>query len=120
MYRSGQRKWKAGTWLMQDEESGKICYAKNLVRDYRGFFTRKSYADKEHPQDFVKGLNDPKPLPYSHSVYQSSHICNYSSVFVGNTSVTARRDGPADHLFEANGVGDMSIGCSFIIYPQDT
>jgi hypothetical protein len=23
-------------------------------------------------------------------------------------------------LFEANGVGDMSIGCSFIIYPQDT
>jgi len=46
---------------MQDEESGKICYAKNLVRDYRGFFTRKSYADKEHPQDFVKGLNDPKP-----------------------------------------------------------
>jgi hypothetical protein len=23
-------------------------------------------------------------------------------------------------LFEANGVGDMSIGCSFIIYPQST
>lgn len=118
MYRSARRNWKSGTWLMEDEESGKVCYAKDLVRDYRGFFVRKKYADREHPQDFIKGLNDPKPLPYSHPIPTTAHICNYSSVFVGNTSVTARRDGPADHLFEASGIGQMAIGCSFIIYPE--
>lgn len=119
MYKSGQRPWKNGTWLMQDEESGIVCYAKDLVRDYRGFFVRKKNADYEHPQNFVKGLNDPKPLPFSHPTYKMDHICNYSDVFVGNTSVTARRDGPANHLFEASGVGDMSIGCSFVIYPKN-
>lgn len=118
MYKSGQRRWKSGDWLMEDEESGKVCYAKELVRDYRGFFTRKKYADQEHPQDFIKALNDPRPLPYSHPIPVSSSICNYASVFVGNTSVTAATDYAAYHLFEASGIGDMEIGCSFIIYPQ--
>ena len=103
---------------MEDEESGKVCYAKDLVRDYRGFFVRKKYADREHPQYFIKGLNDPKPLPYSHPIPSTAHVCNFLPIFVGNTSVTARRDGPADHLFETSGIGDMSIGCSFIIYPE--
>ena len=103
---------------MQDEESGKTCYAKELVRDYKGLWVRKKYADREHPQDFVKGLNDPRPIPYSPPFPRAGHICNFPDIFVGNTSVTARRDGPADHLFETSGIGDMSIGCSFIIYPN--
>lgn len=120
MYRSGRRNWKSGDWLVVDEESGVVRYASQITRDYLGRLVTKKYADYEHPQNFIKGLNDPKALPFVNPVPTTAHICNYSSVFVGNTNVTAKRDGPADHLFEANGIGDMSIGCSFIIYPEAT
>jgi len=120
MYRSGRRNFKSGQWLVQDEESGVVRYSGDIVRDYIGRLITKQYADDEHPQNFVKGLNDPRPLPFMNPIPVTSHICNYESVFIGNTSVTARRNGPADHLFEASGVGDMSIGCSFIIYPEAT
>ena len=85
MYKSGQRTWRAGNWLMQDEESGKTCYAKELVRDYKGLWVRKKYADREHPQDFVKGLNDPRPIPYSHPFPRAGHICNFPDIFVGKS-----------------------------------
>lgn len=120
MYRSGRRNWKSGLWLIQDEESGVICYSNDVARDYTGKFVRKQYVDRENPQDFIKGLNDPRPLPYTNPFPTSSHVCNFPSVFIGNTSVTARTDGPADHLFQSDGIGDMSIGCSFIIYPEVT
>jgi hypothetical protein len=120
MYRSGRRNWRKGAWLVEDEESGVVSYSTQITRDYLGNLVRKQYADSEHPQDFVRGLNDPKALPFMHPIPVTSHICNYSSVFIGNTNVTASRDGPADHLFEASGIGSMSLGCSFIIYPEST
>lgn len=120
MYKTGRKNWRSGKWVIQDEESGIVTYSDQVVKDYRGFYVRKQYADREHPQDFIKALSDPEPLPFSNPFYRAGHICNYSPVFIGNTSVTAMRDGPADHIFEASGIGDMEIGCSFIIYPEST
>ena len=120
MYNSGKRPWKSGKWLVQDEESGKICYSDEITRDYLGRLVRKQYADSEHPQDFVVGLNDPKPLPFTNPFPVAGEVCNqFDSIYIGNTSVTAQRDGPADHLFD-KGIGEMEIGCSFIIYPEST
>lgn len=120
MYKSGRRPWKSGRWLFEDEESGIITYSDKVVRDYKGLYVRRQYVDHEHPQDFIKALPDPTPLPYSHPFPRPGHICNITPVFVGNTSVTAKNYGAADHLFRANGIGSMSIGCSFIIYPEST
>lgn len=118
MYRSGQRPWKKGRWLVEDEESGVVCYSDEITRDYRGFLVRKRYADFENPQNFVKGVNDPKAIPFSHPIQVSSHVCTqFDSIYIGNTSVTAKRNGPADHLFD-EGISEMEIGCSFIIYPE--
>lgn len=121
MYRSGRRPWKSGKWLVQDEESGVICYSDNITRDYLGRLVRPKYADSEHPQDFVVGLDDPKPLPFTRPVPIAAGICGnqFTSIYVGDTAVIAKRDGPADHLFEG-GIGEMEIGCSFIIYPEST
>jgi hypothetical protein len=117
MYRSGRRNFKSGQWLVQDEESGVVRYSSEITRDYLGRIITKRFADQEHPQHFVKGLNDPRPLPFMKPFPTTAHICNYESIFIGDTSVTAKRNGASSHLFEADGIGDMSIGCSFIIYP---
>jgi hypothetical protein len=120
MYRAGRRNWKNGDWLVQDEESGVVRYASKITRDYLGRLITKGYEDYEHPQNFIKGLNDPKALPFVHPVHEASAICQqFDSIYIGNTSVTAQRDGPADHLFE-QGIDEMEIGCSFIIYPEGT
>lgn len=118
MYRSGQRPWRKGAWLVEDEESGVVTYSDKVTRDWKGFLVRKRFADYENPQDFVKGLKDPKPIPFSHPPQVDNDVCNqFSSIYVGNTTVTAKRTGAADHLFE-EGIGEMEIGCSFIIYPE--
>lgn len=109
--------YRPGSWLVQDEESGLIRYAEDLTLDFRGRYITRPYADSEHPQDFIKPLDDPAPLPYYNPVYPIQDVCNFLAIYVGNTTIYTQRDGPAEHLFDP-GIDEMEIGCSFVVRPN--
>jgi len=108
-----RNRWKKGAWLIVDEESGITRYSSQVMRDYKGSFVTKRYADYEQPQNFVKAFDDPKPIPFAAPGISDFEVCNVEEYYVGNTTVVAYRDGPADHIFDA-GIGDMPIGCFFV------
>lgn len=105
--------WKKKDWLFIDEESGLQVYGSKVKRDYWGRQTVD--PDPPHPQDFVFAKNDPIPVPHVNYEDVTQTNCFEDFVFtVGNSGVAANR-GPATHLFEADGIGDMVIGCTFVV-----
>lgn len=113
--RSGYRR---GDWLVIDDESGLTVYASETVEDYYGRRIIKDYADWAHPQDFIKARDDPKPLPFLRPDVVASAPCNIYPEFVGVTDISTSAlqvGSPAAHLYQAGGIGDMEIGCSFIV-----
>lgn len=115
-----RRGWKRGDWLVRDEESGFTEYASKVRRDYYGVLTR--HPDYAHPQDFIRAKDDPfigDPQNPPIYVYDVSAL-NLGN-FVGVTTVPAPV-GPATHLFNPAaiqasdpGIGDMTIGDSFVV-----
>lgn len=100
--------WKSGDWLIIDEESGVTRYASEVRKDFRGLYVTKTYADDEQPQDFIKALDDPRPVPYSNQPDRDWDICVMLPPSIGETHVPTPK-GPADHLF-VYGIGEMIIG----------
>lgn len=110
-----RNRWKKGDWLVIDEESGMTRYASQVMQDYRGLYVTQKYADYEHPQDYVRALNDPIPVPFTNMPDDDFHFCNAVKYYVGETSVRTAIDFPAFHLYNP-GIGEMEIGCSFVVH----
>jgi hypothetical protein len=89
-------------------------FASQVKPDYTGAYVTKRFADYEQPQDFVMAKRDPEPVPYNNPPVQPSLCAAYFPYFIGNTNIVASTNGPAEHLFEP-GVGEMKVGCSFIV-----
>ena len=71
MIRNG---WKRGDYLMRDDILGDVIWASEAVKRYDGIIMRRSGNEDEipdHPQLYVKPLNDPRALkdirPDTHS-----------------------------------------------------
>jgi hypothetical protein len=110
--------WKSGDWLVIDQESGVTKYASQVAKDWKGLYVTKEWADEEQPQDFVKPLDDPIPLPFYSPPNTTFDVCNYLPVYIGLTNIPTPRTGPnagaAAHLYDL-GIGEMVIGCSFFV-----
>ena len=115
--------WKRGDWLVRDEESGFVEYGKNVRRDYYGVLKNKDQYEGPHPQLFVKARQDPYiQYPQADPSYVYDTSAYNVSAFVYGTNVPAPI-GPATHLFNPAvvqagdpGVGDMTIGTTFVIH----
>lgn len=90
--------WRKGSYLIIDSESGMTRYNDQVKEDWMGEYVTTRYADYEQPQDFVRPLDDPRPIPFSNPSDQDFVVDVSASPTVGNTSV-ATKDGPASHLF---------------------
>ena len=107
--------WKPGKWLVIDEESGLTRYNTEVRTDYRGLYVTHRYADEEQPQDFVKPLDDPKPLPFTRTPNRDFEVCDARQViFVGDSTVLTQTHGPANHLFDV-GIGEAQVENTFLI-----
>lgn len=109
-----RNRWKKGTWLYVDNESGVTRYSDEVSEDWRGQYVTRRYADSEQPQDFVQAFTDPDPIPYANPGITDFDVCVFEEYYIGETTIVAPRDGPADHLFDP-GIGDMEIECSFFV-----
>jgi hypothetical protein len=110
-----RNRWKKGDWLIIDQESGVTRYASEVIQDWKGLYVTERYADSEQPQDFVRALDDPKPVPFASLPDTNFDVCNVLPYYIGNTRVKNPTNGPADHLYRY-GIGEAKIGCSFIVY----
>jgi hypothetical protein len=110
--------WKRGDWLIIDEESGVTKYASQVRRDWKGLYVSKQYADDEQPQDFIKPLDDPRPLPFYAMPDTNFDLNNFLPVFIGLTSARTPTitptAGAAAHIYDP-GIGDMEIGYDFFV-----
>ena len=110
-----RKSWKKGDWLVIDEESGITRYASQVRRDWKGLYVTNRYADEEQEQDFIKPMQDPQPVAFTALPDRNFEICNCLPRYVGATTVPYTSVGAATHLFQVDGIGDMSIGCSFVV-----
>ncbi len=108
-----RNRWISGDYLMRDDESGKIHYRSEMVRRWDGLFVRKDQYETRQPQEFVQARADPAALYDVRPDQAISEPCGDNIEFVGNTTIPVPR-GAAWHLYDV-GVGDMEIGCSWLI-----
>lgn len=110
-----RRGYKAGDWLVQDEESGFVEYASNVGIDYYGVLKRKDQMDAAHPQEFVKALADPYPVdptsPPMRNYDLSQSVVGFT---IGDTSLSTPQ-GAALHLYRP-GIGNAIVGYDFFVY----
>ena len=105
--------WKAGRWLVRDDESGIVYYNDEMVQIWNGSWRHWSNTETRHPQEFVMApveadvVEPVRPdIPYPSVSLAPIQV-------VGNTSVTSPR-GAAYHIFDS-GIPDMEIGDTFIV-----
>jgi hypothetical protein len=99
---------KVGDYLMQDDESGFVHYASEMMEIWDGTFRHRNNFETRQPQEFVRAKNDPRALVDVRIEIPSSAAANVESAFVGETGVPTPT-GPASHLFGGNGIEFMKI-----------
>ena len=109
--------WRAGDWLMKDDESGLVHYRSQMKKNWDGTWRHHTNTEPSHPQYFVKPSGDPKPLKKIRPDRAYPTPDNIVPLTVGETAVLTRT-GPATHLFDLGilggdpGIGEMTIEAS--------
>lgn len=91
--------WKSGDWLVQDEESGATRYASQTRRDWQGLVVTSRYADPEQSQDFIKPLDDPRPVDYMSRIPDVLTVSTTAPAYAGRNTLVRAPLGAANHLF---------------------
>lgn len=111
-----RRNGRKGEWLVTDDYTGFTRYASQVTEDYWGALTVKPLL--RNLQEISSPLSDPEPVPYFRgSNYEQSNGCLTDSApaFVGNTNVPTSQNNAAYQAFINVGIGDMAVGCNFIV-----
>lgn len=109
-----RNQWRSGDWLVVDDESGFVCYASETIRRWDGLIVRADQNEPPHPQWFIRAKGDPYPVPFVRSDFPQEHVCTTIGPFFDGTTVR-RPVGVASHLYVADTIGTMEIGCSFTV-----
>ena len=109
---------RIGDYLMQSDESGRIFYASEMVKDAYGNFMHQSEIGLEttrHPQEFVKARRDPYPMkdvrPDPIAITTSLAI----PFFIGNTDIITPFS-PSDSALGRDHSGRAGIGDVYITF----
>lgn len=113
-----RRSGRPGAWLATDELTGFTKYGTQLKTDFWGAKTARPL--KRNLQEIATPLLDPYPVPYytGSSYEQVPNICVFENIpfYVGNTNIRTPRTGDAAQaVYNTTGIGDMEIGCTFIV-----
>ena len=112
-----RRNGRPGDFLSIDEYYGVTRYGSQLKKDYWGVYAEKPLL--RNPQEYGVPLSDPYPLPfYTGSAYEQTNGCiaEVAPLFVGLTNVPTNNNNAASQALNLNpGIGEMAVGCSFII-----
>lgn len=106
------RSFKPGDYLIQCDLTGRKVLASTTRKDYRGNVVCEYAYLKRNPQDFVRALNDGKPVTIIRENFPDSPLLLYPDT-IGATPIPTPT-GPASHLFN-QGIGDMVVGATFIV-----
>jgi len=113
-----RRNGRKGQWLITDDYTGFTKYSSEVKRDYWGNYTKKPLI--RNLQEIAKPLYDPEPVAiYRGPSYESVRKCISETLplYVGNTNIPTPTTSPAAQaLHLRNALGDMEIGCTFIVY----
>lgn len=114
-----RRNGRKGDHLACDDYTGITTYASRLKKDYWG-----SYAEKpllRNLQEIATPLDDPGPVDiYRGPTYEVSVPCDYETapLYVGHTTVRTNPNNIGVQVLDLFPVlGDMAVGCTFIVYP---
>lgn len=117
MARRNQRK---GDHLATSDYSGCTTYASRLVRDYWGQYGEYNEIVLRNLQEIAVPLEDPYPVKiYNGPQYEQISSCQFEiqPQFIGKTTIPFPVTQVTNILNLNPAIPDMSIGCSFIIYP---
>lgn len=114
MSRRGQRR---GDWLATDDYFGFTRYASQLKRDYWGSYAVTPLI--RNLQEIASPLSDPEPVSfYRGPSYEATPPCigETAPEFVGNTTIPTNPNNAAFQVLNLSpGIGEMEVGCTFIV-----
>lgn len=112
-----RRGGRLGAWLAADDQTGFVHYASELKRDFWGAFVKKPLL--RNLQEIASPLNDPTPVPfYRGGNYEFTPTCvgEVAPVYVGNTTIPTNNNNMAAQVLNLSpGIGEMAVGCTFIV-----
>lgn len=112
-----RRRGRPGDYLATDDYTGFTHYASELKQDYWGAYAHKPLL--RNLQEISQPLDDPGPVPfYRGPNYETTTGCiaEIAPPFVGHTTVPTNPNNMAYQVLNLNpGLGEMSIGCTFLV-----
>lgn len=116
-----RRRGRPGDYLMVDDYTGQVHYASKLKQDYWGNYAVKPL--NRNLQEIASPLKDPAPVAVQRGPdYERYNPCDlkYAPIYVGLTNVktsqlSAALQSPAFSAVSDQGIGDMEVGCSFVV-----
>lgn len=112
-----RRRGRPGTHLATDDTTGFTTYAEKLQYDYWQNLTR--YPLQRNLQEIASPLNDPYPVAfYRGAQYEAVTPCQFEFLptYIGRTTRPFLHNSAYAQTSTFNpGIGDMSIGCTFVV-----
>lgn len=112
-----RRNGRKGSWLATDDYTGVTTYANRLQKDYWGNMVVSPL--KRNLQEIASPLDDPRPVSfYRGPTYEQVNPCDFETqpLFIGLTNIRTPQTGTSETLGLDPGIGDASIGCTFIVH----
>lgn len=113
MARRGGRR---GDYLASDDYTGEIRYASEMRKDFWGNFVKKPLL--RNLQEICTPLGDPYPVEtFRGSTFEVTNPCDFE-IAPATVGLTTRPtpNYPAIQIMGWNpGIGQMSVGCTFIV-----
>lgn len=113
-----RRNGRKGDHLATDDYTGMTQYASKLKRDFWGSYA--VHPLKRNLQEIATPLNDPRPVSlYRGPNYETVANClaETAPLFVGLTNVPTNQNNAAIQALDLlPGIGEMEVGCTFIVY----
>jgi len=112
-----RRTGRKGNYLMTDDTLGWSVYASKVKRDYWGNETTVPLL--RNLQEIASPLEDPQPVPvYRGPAYEYFNPCDaeVAPTYVGLTNVPTSQSNMAFQALDlAPGIGEATVGCTFIV-----
>lgn len=79
--------WQSGDWNTVCFECGRKRKASTLKRHWQGYFVCPEHNEARHPQDFVRGVQDPQTPPWTQPMPADQFVAvcspNQQSAYAG-------------------------------------
>lgn len=112
-----RRNQRRGDHLATDDITGFTVWASQLRKGYYGEMAVRPF--KRNLQEIASPLNDPAPVSvYRGPNYESFESCDAETapLYIGNTTVPTNGNSlGAQVLGLSPGLGDMEVGCTFLV-----